>query len=98
MSIAKASQQEIDCFLDDYPQWSMRENKIHRAFVFNNFIEAFGFMTQSALIAERNDHHPQWSNTYKKVSVELMTHEAEGITSRDFDLAKAMDKIAEQYD
>lgn len=67
---------------------------IAKTFVFGNFVEAFGFMTQAALVAERMDHHPEWSNVYKTVSVLLTTHDAGGLTSKDVELARAMDEAA----
>jgi 4a-hydroxytetrahydrobiopterin dehydratase len=62
--------------------------------VFADFVQAFGFMTEVALIAERTDHHPEWFNVHKKVIVDLATHEAGGITERDFNLAKSMEEIS----
>ncbi len=67
---------------------------ITRSFKFANFREAFGFMTQSALAAEKFDHHPEWFNVYSKVDVTLTTHDAGGLTEQDFRMAKAMDKAA----
>jgi 4a-hydroxytetrahydrobiopterin dehydratase len=67
---------------------------ITKTFVFADFTEAFGFMTQAALVAEKMNHHPEWSNVYKKVEVVLTTHEAEGLTSLDINLAEAMNRIA----
>src|SRR5580698_1403128 len=69
---------------------------IERTFVFKDFNEAFGFMSRAALVAEKNDHHPEWRNVYKTVEVVLSTHDAGGVTSRDIDLAKAMNAIATQ--
>lgn len=67
---------------------------ISRTFTFKNFNEAFGFMTRAALVAEKNDHHPEWRNVYKTVEVVLSTHDAGGVTQRDITLAEAMNKIA----
>jgi 4a-hydroxytetrahydrobiopterin dehydratase len=67
---------------------------IAKTFTFKNFNEAFGFMTRAALVAEKMDHHPEWSNVYKTVSVTLSTHDAGGLTELDIQLAEAMDKIA----
>jgi 4a-hydroxytetrahydrobiopterin dehydratase len=69
---------------------------ITRTFVFKDFNEAFGFMSRAALVAEKNDHHPEWRNVYKTVEVVLATHDAGGITSRDIELATAMNAIAGQ--
>jgi 4a-hydroxytetrahydrobiopterin dehydratase len=67
---------------------------ITRTFTFADFNEAFGFMTRAALVAEKMDHHPEWTNVYKTVTVTLSSHDAGGVTERDIELAKAMDKIA----
>jgi len=69
---------------------------IAKKFVFRDFSEAFGFMTRVALVAEKMDHHPEWSNVYKTVEVTLSTHDAGGLTEKDVALARAMDKIAGQ--
>ena len=67
---------------------------ISKTFTFKNFNEAFGFMTRAALVAEKMDHHPEWSNVYKTVIVTLSTHDAGGLTDLDVKLAEALDKIA----
>ncbi len=90
----QATKEQLLDFFANNPLWSLQENKLHREFVFNDFVMAFGFMSQIALIAERCNHHPEWSNIYKKVAVNLTTHETGGISDKDFILAKEMDKIA----
>jgi 4a-hydroxytetrahydrobiopterin dehydratase len=67
---------------------------ISRRFVFHDFVAAFGFMTRAALVAEKMDHHPEWSNVYRTVDVTLTTHDAGGVTDKDIALAKAMDQLA----
>ena len=79
--------------LDALTKWEMRDKKLHRQFVFKNFIEAFGFMSQVALLAEAANHHPEWSNVYNRVDIDLITHEAGGISTRDFALAAAIDAV-----
>lgn len=74
--------------------WSLREGKLHRIFKFAGFAEAFGFMAACALVAERMNHHPDWSNGYNVVDVKLVTHDAGGITERDFALAQRMNELA----
>jgi len=74
--------------------WSLRSGKLYREFQFSDFVQAFGFMSQAALVAERMNHHPEWFNVYRTVRVELATHDAKGITDLDFELAAAMNKIA----
>ena len=67
---------------------------ISKKFVFADFNAAFGFMTRAALVAEKLDHHPEWFNVYKTVEVTLSTHDAGGVTERDIELARAMDRLA----
>ena len=67
---------------------------IARKFVFKDFSEAFGFMTRAALVAEKLDHHPEWFNVYKTVTVTLSTHDAGGLTELDIKLAETMDRLA----
>lgn len=76
--------------------WHMGDGRdaITRAFKFADFNAAFGFMTRAALMAEKMDHHPEWSNVWNRVEVTLTTHDARGLTERDIKLAQAMDKIA----
>lgn len=85
---------EIESRLDLLDGWSLEDGKLHRVFAFESFVEAFGFMTRAALIAEKMDHHPEWSNVYSRVEVSLTTHDAGGVTELDFRLACAMDSIA----
>ena len=73
--------------------WRLEEGKLHRTYVFGDFVEAFGFMTRAAIHAEKMNHHPEWSNVYKRVDIFLTTHEAGGITQRDFALAAAFDAL-----
>ncbi len=72
---------------DILPGWTLQGGKLHREFVFADFIEAFGFMTRVALCAQAMDHHPEWSNVYNRVRIDLTTHDAGGLTSRDVGLA-----------
>ena len=81
--------------LTEVPQWKVVEGKLHREFRFTNFVQAFGFMAQVALLAERRDHHPEWSNVYNRVAIDLTTHDAGGLTALDFDLARAVDQVVE---
>ena len=78
------------------PAWSavVGRDAITRTYTFGDFNEAFGFMTRAALVAEKMDHHPEWTNVYKTVTVTLTSHDAGGVTERDIRLAEAMDRIA----
>lgn len=77
----------------DGTSWVIENDKLHKEFLFSNFIQAFGFMAQAAIIAESMNHHPEWFNVYKKVVVDLTTHEAGGISELDFELAGKMENI-----
>ncbi len=90
----KFTVKEIEESLQDIPKWSVNQATIVRSFTFPNFIQAFGFMTQVAIVAEKMNHHPEWSNVYNRVEIKLNTHDADGITQLDFDLAKKIDKLA----
>lgn len=74
--------------------WALASGKLQRTFQFADFVTAFAFMTRCALIAERMNHHPEWYNVYRTVRVELTTHDADGLTSLDFELARAMNLAA----
>jgi len=86
----------IEAKLLDIPGWELRESKLHREFRFDDFVRAFGFMSAAAIVAEKMDHHPEWFNVYNKVTVDLTTHDAGGITELDFELAGAMSALADQ--
>ena len=96
--VDRLSEAERKSALQELPGWSEVDGRdaIERTFIFKNFSEAFGFMTRAALVAEKNDHHPEWRNVYKTVEVVLSTHDAGGVTERDIQLARAMNLIAEQ--
>jgi 4a-hydroxytetrahydrobiopterin dehydratase len=87
---------QIEQALEEVPGWLVRSGKLHREFRFRNFNQAFGFMTRTALYAEVMDHHPEWSNVYATVVVDLVTHSADGITKLDFALAKKMNAISDE--
>ena len=93
---AKLDKAQRETALKSLSGWSEdgKRDAIVKTFVFANFVEAFGFMTQAALVAEKMDHHPEWSNVYKTVTVLLTTHDAGGLTSKDVEFARAMDKAA----
>lgn len=94
MSIRKATDREIQEAIAELGSWTIADGKLHREYRFRDFVQAFGFMTQVALIAERAAHHPEWFNVYNRVVVDLTTHEAGGITHKDLDLAREMEQVA----
>ena len=87
----KLAEQEIRQRIAELDGWQLVNGKLEKEFVFRNFIEAFGFMTQVALKAEKQGHHPEWSNVYNRVRIALTTHELDGISERDFQLAATID-------
>ena len=93
MSVPLLTHAERDAALSELPEWSPTGDgkAIARSFRFADFNEAFGFMTRVALLADRADHHPEWSNVYNRVEIELTTHDAGGLSARDVALAKAID-------
>lgn len=84
---------ELDAAIDELDGWSPVQGKLHREFVFDSFAQAFGFMASAALIAERSGHHPEWSNVYNRVWIDLVTHDAGGITRLDTELAQELDQL-----
>ena len=88
------SSEDIESRLNSRPGWNLEKDKLHRLFEFESFVEAFGFMSQIAILAEKMDHHPEWSNVYNRVEVCLTTHDAGGISELDFELAAHMDRLA----
>ena len=90
------SQSELDAALAKLLDWQRVEgrNAIEKTYQFKNFVEAFGFMSRCALVAEKMDHHPEWFNVYKTVEVTLATHSAGGVTELDIRLATQMDALS----
>ncbi len=85
--------EEIRNNLTHVPGWEMIDGKLHRSLKFANFSRAFGFMSSLALVAEAKNHHPEWSNVYNRVVIDLNTHDAGGITALDFELAAAANDL-----
>lgn len=83
--------------LDGLPDWDWDEARdaITRSLVFTDFVEAFGFMSRVALLAEKADHHPEWSNVWNRVDILLTTHDAGGLSHRDIELAAAIDALVD---
>ena len=93
MALTKLSEKEISAELLKLPGWSVAQGKLHRVFEFADFRQAFGFMTAVALAAEAMNHHPDWSNVWNKVTIDLNTHSAGGITKNDLELAAQIQNI-----
>jgi len=91
---AKLTDAEAAARLEMLPGWSFVGGKLHKAFVFRDFVEAWGFMSAAALVAEAMGHHPEWSNVWNRVTVDLTTHDAGGLSALDFDLAARMEALA----
>jgi len=98
MMVEALSEAERAEALDGLPEWDHDEARdaITRRFTFADFSEAFAFMTRVALLAEKADHHPEWSNVYNRVEILLTTHDAGGLSPRDIDMAQAIDAIVEE--
>lgn len=94
MSLERLSDADIATALADLPDWTVDGQHLRAEFRFENFVAAFGFMTEMALVAERLNHHPEWSNVYSRVTVGLTTHDAGGLTTYDVQLATAMSAAA----
>lgn len=95
MDIPPLTDEERDQWLEVLPKWKLARDgaAIRRSFKFKDFSEAFAFMTRVAILAEKRDHHPEWSNVYNKVEIELTTHDAGGLSSRDIKMAKKIDDL-----
>lgn len=91
--IAKLTEEQIHEALQTLHGWSVKEGKLHRVFYFYDFVGAWGFMSQVALLAERLDHHPEWYNVYGTVRIDLFTQDAGGITALDTFLAERINGI-----
>ena len=93
MGLEKLSPEEIQKELSNLSGWSEVNGKLHKEFQFSDFNQAFGFMTRAAMEIEKMNHHPEWFNVYNKLSVDLMTHDAGGITQKDVNLAKILNSL-----
>ena len=93
MAFPRLDEAEIRARLDGLAGWAVRDGKLHKEFKFSGFVEAFGFMSRVALLAESRNHHPDWSNVYDTVRIDLVTHDAGGITAADTDLAREIEAL-----
>ncbi|WP_242541731.1 4a-hydroxytetrahydrobiopterin dehydratase [Leptolyngbya sp. Cla-17] len=94
MNALLLSPNQLEAALSELDGWSIQNGKLHRQYQFPSFVEAFGFMSSLALVAESMDHHPEWFNVYNRVTIDLTTHDAGGITQKDMDLAKKANELA----
>jgi 4a-hydroxytetrahydrobiopterin dehydratase len=90
------NEEQIQEMLQSLPTWTVADGKLHREYVFPDFVHAFGFMAAAAVAIEAMNHHPEWRNVYNRVSVDLITHDAGGITGKDFALARKLESIAQR--
>ena len=91
----KLTAKQIESALAQLPGWSVQRGRLARDFEFADFNAAFGFMTRVALAAEQRNHHPEWSNVWNRVAIDLVTHESNGITERDVALAQVINDLAD---
>jgi 4a-hydroxytetrahydrobiopterin dehydratase len=96
MVVQALSQDEIRARMAERPEWELAGDRITRSFRFGSFVEAFDWMSKVAPVAEKLNHHPEWRNVYARVDVELTTHDAGGLSERDFELAAEMDRLADR--
>ncbi len=96
MAVEKLKDQEIEQALEKLPGWSLKNQKLHRELKFPDFAHAFGFMATAAPLIEKRDHHPEWSNVYSRVTIDLTTHDSGGITKKDVELAQVLESIAQR--
>ena len=94
MAPKKLESDEIQSRLADLNGWSIQNEKLHKELQFSDFAEAFGFMTRVALVAEDMQHHPEWQNVWNRVTIDLTTHDAAGISEKDFALASKIDTFS----
>ncbi|MGL4621885.1 4a-hydroxytetrahydrobiopterin dehydratase [Chroococcidiopsis sp.] len=94
MSNSQLSEAELKKALGELSGWSIEAEKLHRQYQFKSFVEAFGFMSSLALVAESMGHHPEWFNVYNRVTIDLTTHDAGGITAKDVELARKANQLA----
>ncbi len=92
-NMIRLSQEEIDEELQKLHGWRKIDEKLHKEFSFDSFNQAFGFMTRAAMEIEKMNHHPEWFNVYNRITIELTTHDAGGITKNDVNLAKILNSL-----
>lgn len=90
----KLTAAQVAAGLKKLPGWSLEKGKLHREYQFRDFVEAWGFMTSAALRIQEMDHHPEWSNVYQKVRIDLVTHSVGGVSALDLKLAATLEELA----
>ena len=93
-ALSPLAKDELKAALSQLSGWSIKDGKLHRQLQFASFVEAFGFMSSVALVAESAGHHPEWFNVYNRVTIDLTTHDAGGITTKDVELARRVNALA----
>lgn len=94
MAAQRLGSEELSTVLAELSGWTIKEGKLRREYKFADFAHAFGFMATAAVLIEKMNHHPEWSNVYNRVMVDLTTHDAGGVTQKDVELARLLDSIA----
>jgi 4a-hydroxytetrahydrobiopterin dehydratase len=97
MATQTLTDDELSSVLQQLRDWSVQAGKLHREYRFPDFAHAFGFMATAAVLIEKRNHHPEWLNVYNRVTVDLTTHDAGGITQKDVELARLLDSIAARF-
>ena len=97
MPATRLTPDELALALAALPEWSLYEGRLRRSYQFHDFVEAFAFMTAAALRIQELDHHPEWFNVYNTVRVDLVTHDAQGVTARDVQLAKRFEALSARW-
>jgi 4a-hydroxytetrahydrobiopterin dehydratase len=97
LAARRLTDDEMALALARLPEWSLHEGRLRRTYQFRDFVEAFAFMTAAALRIQELDHHPEWFNVYNTVRVDLVTHDAEGVTARDVELAARLEELAGRW-
>ncbi len=93
MPAEKMTSSQIEQELGNLAGWELKSGKLHRELEFKNFVEAWGFMSQVAMLAEKANHHPEWSNVWNRVVIDLTSHDVQGISERDFKLARKINEL-----
>lgn len=93
----RLTEEQVRSALENLPRWALHDGKLHREYKFSDFAHAFGFMTTAAVLIEKMNHHPEWSNVYNRVTIDLVTHDAGGITGLDVELAQVLEGISKSF-